>query len=141
MNVPYVTEKCPKTARKCPGRDSRARIGKWDIVPSHFVSRDTVPLSQAGQQKRLAEAAVNGCRQAVLAGKELTEKQQAVLVKLGHNPTANEWKPGRKFDAWLAGASAEQQARWDRMQSGLVADPVKDEQLPPALRGGALEAF
>lgn len=29
----------------------RARKGKWDIVPSHFVSRDTVPLSQ---QQRFA---------------------------------------------------------------------------------------
>lgn len=45
------------------------------------------------------------------------------------------------FDAWLAGASSEQQARWERIQAGLAADPVKDDQLPPALRGGALEAF
>lgn len=51
------------------------------------------------------------------------------------------WKTDKRFAGWLAGASAEQQARWERMQSGLAADPVKDEQLPPALRGGALEAF
>lgn len=45
---------------------------------------------------------------------------------------------GRKFDGWLAGASAEQQARWERMQAGAK---VEDETLPPALRGGALGAF
>ena len=44
----------------------------------------------------------------------------------------------RRFDGWLAGASAEQQARWERMQAGAK---VEDETLPPALRGGALGAF
>lgn len=48
---------------------------------------------------------------------------------------------GRRFDAWLAGASPEQAKRWKRMQAVLAADPVQDDQLPPALRGGALEVF
>lgn len=48
---------------------------------------------------------------------------------------------GSRFDAWLAGASPEQAKKWADRQAALAADPVKDEQLPPALRGGALEAF
>ena len=47
----------------------------------------------------------------------------------------------QRFAGWLAGASPEQAKRWERMQAGLAADPVQDDQLPPALRGGALEVF
>jgi len=46
-----------------------------------------------------------------------------------------------RFDAWLAGCSAEQQARFEAAQQRLDAHPVTDDQLPPALRGGALEVF
>lgn len=45
-----------------------------------------------------------------------------------------------RFDAWLAGATAEQQARWERLQQQ-GATKVNDNDLPPALRGGALEVF
>lgn len=43
-----------------------------------------------------------------------------------------------RFDAWLAGATAEQQARWERLHGKPAVD---DNELPPALRGGALEVF
>lgn len=46
-----------------------------------------------------------------------------------------------RFAGWLAGCSAEQQARLEQAQKALEANPVKDEQLPPALRGGSLEVF
>lgn len=45
----------------------------------------------------------------------------------------------RRFDAWLAGATAEQQAAWEARQH--KAETVPDEQLPPPLRGGNLEVF
>lgn len=53
---------------------------------------------------------------------------------------ANQDAAGR-FASWLAGCSAEQQARWERAQKDLDANPVQDKQLPPALRDGALEVF
>lgn len=46
MNVPKKPGNVPKRARKCPGQDSRAHKGNGTSVPSHFVSRDIVPLSQ-----------------------------------------------------------------------------------------------
>lgn len=48
--------------------------------------------------------------------------------------------PDPRFAAWLAGATAEQQARWERLQQQ-GATKVNDNDLPPALRGGALEVF
>lgn len=44
----------------------------------------------------------------------------------------------RRFEAWLAGASAEQIERWKRNHA---AEAVPGDELPPPLRGGALEAF
>lgn len=44
----------------------------------------------------------------------------------------------KRFAGWLAGATEAQAERWKRMQA---AAPVKDAELPPALRDGALEVF
>lgn len=55
---------------------------------------------------------------------------------------AEEPRPMARFDAWLAGATPEQAARWHAMQGRNAAtQPVTDEQLPAPLRGGALEVF
>lgn len=45
-----------------------------------------------------------------------------------------------KFDAWLAGATEAQAERFRQLQ-GRGAVKVRDDELPPALRGGALEVF
>lgn len=51
-------------------------------------------------------------------------------------------EPIRKpsFDAWLAGATEAQAERFRRLQEQAGVE-VKDDELPPALRGGALEVF
>lgn len=46
----------------------------------------------------------------------------------------------RRFDAWLAGATEAQVERFKKLQAG-VPVLVRDDELPPALRGGALEVF
>jgi hypothetical protein len=47
----------------------------------------------------------------------------------------------RRFDAWIAGMTAEQAERFRRQQLQRELPPVPDEDLPPALRGGALGVY
>lgn len=79
-------------------------------------------------------------RRDVTVSRRDSERDTAVTVtaRLEAGPSPSRLAGDRRFDGWLAGASAEQQARWERMQAGAK---VEDETLPPALRGGALGAF
>lgn len=74
---------------------------------------------------------------------ELVALEGAGKVRvLCHKDNSREWEAmdlsAKKFDAWLAGATEAQVERWKKLQA---AAPVRDDELPPALRGGALEVF
>lgn len=68
-----------------------------------------------GMQARLKRAFVIGCKTTAESVGSNSTKQDAVLDKLA---VARDEFGGRRFDAWLAGASAEQAAAWQERKDG-----------------------
>jgi hypothetical protein len=118
------------------GTPSRVRKGKRDNVPGHFVSQDSVPLSQEQRFAGwLAGASAEQVERFKLAGERRLTPEQMELHRLcGERILKEHASRGRKFaDDVLADAR-----RWAAFPKlhGALSDG-----LPVALRGDNLEVF